>query len=113
MLKHLKNYREYLTIVVALLVFFVSPYVLRWVDPTAGAYDIGIMQIPVIAAMNFFLYCFTAWFTINLLWPDVRTFFNDQFSNAFNKITAWQKLKLSVCLLCFFLLCMVLLSRGM
>ena len=109
----LAKYREFLLIILAILVFFLSPNVIRWIDPTAGAYDLGILQIAVVAVMFFFFYSFTAWITTNLIWPDLGNFFNDEFSKAFKTLEPWQKIKLSVGLLCFFLLMLVLLSRTM
>ena len=109
----LAKYREFLLIILAVLMFFVSPLLIRMIDDTAGAYDVGILQIPIVAVMMFFFYSFTSWITINLIWPDLGNFFNDSFSKIFKELSPWQSIKLSVGLLCFFLLMLVLLSRTM
>jgi hypothetical protein len=57
MIKFLKQWPELLGLPIALAIFFVSPILLRWFDPTTASFDPSILQalayaIVVVLVMN-------------------------------------------------------------
>ena len=45
-----KYINEIIGIPLAILIFWFSPVALRWLDPTAGVYDAGVLQSLSVAA---------------------------------------------------------------
>ena len=110
----LKEWKEELwSIPVAFLVFFLSPYFLRWIDPTAGTYDAGIFQIILFAVICLLVFNGLAWLGIKVVFPEVFKWFQGEFSKDFNssEITKWQRIKISLCLYLAFLFALVVLAR--
>ena len=56
--KHVVKWNEYITIPIAILLWYFSPVFLHWIDPTAATYDSGIFQIILLKNNIFFLLLF-------------------------------------------------------
>lgn len=65
-LRFLSSWPEFLLLAASVAVFFVSPLVLRFVDPTAGAFDGGYIQRPIVAVVYFYASIFAAWTAIDI-----------------------------------------------
>ena len=111
LLNWLKKQNEYIPLFAAVLIFWLSPYLLRAIDPTAGSYDVGVLQVNITAIIAFCIFQAIVWMALKVNWCAIRTYFETQFTTDFKTLTSWQKI--SVCLSVYFLLlyALVLLSR--
>lgn len=57
----LSSWRNLALLSVALILFLVSPVIIRWYDPTAGAFDAGFLQAIVLAGVYTFAQGFFGW----------------------------------------------------
>jgi hypothetical protein len=103
--------KEYLFIVVAILLFLASAPIFRMIDPTAGVYDIGVLQNNITAIISLLVFQFIAWNILCFIWPSIRIYFEENFTADFNKLLPWQKIVTSLLLYCFLVFCQVLLSK--
>ena len=62
----LSNFQGLAALAVAVLLFFFSPMLLRLADPTAGAFDAGYLQRPILGAVYFFFATFCGWLAFQL-----------------------------------------------
>jgi hypothetical protein len=107
-----KEWREeFFSIPLALIIFFVSPYVLRWIDPTAGTYDSGIFQIILFATISLLIYNGLAWMGVKQVFPEIFFYFQNAFKIDFKTLEPWQKIKVSLFIWALFLASFVFLSR--
>ncbi len=65
----LSNWQGLAALIIAGAVFYLSPALLRMLDPTAGAFDIGYLQRPLVAAAYFFFATFCVWTALQIDWP--------------------------------------------
>jgi hypothetical protein len=79
-----KNWQGLLSLVVAVGVFWIAPLALRMLDPTAGAFDAGYLQRPVLALVYMAFGHFVAWAFLQLDWPTI-----DKWIDAGGFRTAW------------------------
>ena len=63
-----KNWQGLTALIVAITVFFLSPFALRLIDPTAGAFDPGYLQRPVLAFVYLSFGHFVLWVLVQLDW---------------------------------------------
>ncbi|MEO8887304.1 MAG: hypothetical protein ABI367_14655 [Mucilaginibacter sp.] len=104
--------REYLLIIAAILLFFLSPSVFRMIDPTAGVYDIGVLQNNITAIVSLLIFEVVAWKILCFIWPAIHRYFDKHFVTDFNKLLPWQKISASLALYCFLVFCLVMLSKS-
>jgi hypothetical protein len=102
----LKGKNEYYLLLFAVLIFWLSPIVLRYLDPTAATFDAGILQVPIIKIFNFCILQTFVWMVIKLVWPQIASYFEIFFENDFLHLDKWQRLSIS--LLVYFLLFLIL-----
>lgn len=107
----LKKQNEYLPMIIAVLVFYVSPYVLRAIDPTAGTYDVGVLQVIILTIIMFCVFQSVVWMALKVNWLSIRCYFEDRFSTDFKTLQPWQKIVISLCVYFSLLFALVLLSR--
>lgn len=93
-----------LAAVLAVGIFLGSPYVLGWIDPTAGSFDVGYLQRVAVAAVFFLFGTFLAWIALQIDWPDINKYVDsdDGFGKDFSKQSA--KFKIIATGIVFFLL---------
>jgi hypothetical protein len=93
---------------VAVALFWLSPVLLRAMDPTAGVFDAGYLQRPLVAAAYFFFAIFCTWVAFQLNFPTMDHWLDsgkfklawDQFPNGAQKALALL-LVLAFLLVCF------------
>ena len=100
--KYLLKHNEYLLLAAAILIFWLSPFVLRAIDPTAGSYDVGVLQVPITAIISFCIFQSVVWITLKFNWVSLRTYFEEEFIHDFKHLPPL--LKIIVSLLVYFLL---------
>ncbi len=76
----------------ALLVFILSPFVLRSIDSSAGAYDIGILQILLFGAMAMLALNSLVWLGIKLNFQPLFTYYTTLFAFDFLTLKPLQKI---------------------
>lgn len=103
--------KDYLLIAAAILLFFISAPIFRMIDPTAGIYDIGVLQNNITPIIILLIFQFVTWNILCFIWPSIRIYFEDHFTTDFNKLLPWQKITTSLLLYCFLIFCQVLLSK--
>jgi hypothetical protein len=99
--------KDYILITIAFAVFFLSPYALRFLDPTAGVFDAGILQSPVVGIFMFCVLLQFVWVIIQVIWPSISEYFKDEngFNADFKNGTIW--LRISVSLFIYFSLLLI------
>ena len=115
LIKYLWNYvkvwRELSSIVIGLVLWVKSTYILRWMDPTAATYDAGVFQVYLFAVIGLFLLHGVVRILMKLIWPTSDDYLDNEFTKDFKTIEPWQKLKLSTFIFFAFLFAAVLLAR--
>jgi len=108
-MKTLKKYSEFISIPLAILVWWNSQFIIRYFDPIATVDDAGLLQRLFFAfAGLFFFHGFTK-IIMKMNWSTLDDYLQNDFSNDFKTITAWQKIQLSAFIFCFLLIALVLL----
>jgi len=91
----MKNIREWnealLLLPISIILFAVTPVLFRWIDPTAGAYDIGILQGLVIATIALFFGKTVVWIALRVASPGVYKKLQNYLMYNKNYISNWQK----------------------
>jgi len=105
-MKLFNKHPELMTIPAAVLIWIVSIYILRAIDPTSGVFDPGIFQIPLFAIFQLLLYISVAWLVIGLVFGTFKTYLISKMKFDFKDLTPWQRIKLSYYV--FFLLVVLL-----
>lgn len=104
---------ELFSIPLALLIYFFSPYALRWIDPTAGTYDAGIFQIIIFGTVSLLIYNGLAWMGVKQVFPEVFSYFQNTFKKDFQSLQSCQKIVISLCIWGFLLVSFIFLSRAL
>ena len=104
-MKHLKWYREHsewFVLPMALLIWFYLPFVLRWIDPTAGSHDIGMLQTPFLGLIFLFIGVFGVMLLVRVSFFAIYKSFDSYWTND---LTEWQRR-----LLAYFFIAVLLLT---
>jgi hypothetical protein len=103
--------QELVGILIALALFLLSPIALRLIDPTAGTFDIGILQPIIFATVAILTFSFLSWVGLKVNFNNVFSYLQDKdFENDFKTLTAWQKIFISVLLYFFYLLLFIVVA---
>jgi hypothetical protein len=101
-------------LIIAGVLFYLSPALLYFLDPTAGSFDLGYAQKPLVAAAWFFVATFCSWLAFQLDWPDLNYWIDkkDGFAKAFEELSGLGKICLTVLVFALlflgFLVCLAL-----
>ncbi|WP_143007881.1 hypothetical protein [Pedobacter antarcticus] len=109
--KTLKFLKEYTALIMAFVVFFTSPWLLRLVDPTAGSYDAGVLQVMIISVVQFAVFQAVTWSVVKNIWPAIGIYMKSLFNSDFLILQPWQKISFSLLVYFSVFLALVLLSR--
>ena len=105
-----KKYPEILSVPVALVVWVLSVRFLRIIDQTTAVYDAGVFQRIIFAVIQLFVYVSVAWLTLGLVFGTFRKYLIENMKLEFQKLTTWQKIRLSYTVFFLLLLSLVVLS---
>ena len=105
-----KKYPEILSIPIALVAWVLSVRFLRIIDQTTAVYDAGVFQVIIFAVIQLFVYVSVAWLTLGLVFGTFRKYLIENMKNEFQKLTSWQKIRLSYTVFFLLLLSLVVLS---
>jgi len=88
------NWQGLTALLAAAAVFYYSPHLLRWLDPTAGTFDVGYLQRPLVAASYFFFATFCAWTAFQIEFPSLDRWLDAQgFTESWRLASAEFKLR--------------------
>ena len=65
------NWQGLTALLLAAAAFYFSPHLLRLLDPTAGTFDVGYLQRPLVAMSYFFFATFCAWTAFQIDFPSL------------------------------------------
>ena len=106
----LKKYPEVLSVPVALLAWVLSVRFLRLIDQTTAVYDAGVFQVIIFAVFQLFVYVSVAWLTLGLVFGTFRRYLIENMKFEFQKLSPWQKIRLSYSVFFLLLFALVVLS---
>lgn len=117
MTEFMRRWNELITLPIAIMLWYASPYFFRWIDPTAGAYDIGVLQALLIATVALFFGKPVVLLIMRISAPDVYKVLDDFLSRNKDNISRWERGKFalwyySIHLLAWVLLVMAFLGFG-
>jgi hypothetical protein len=67
----LKTYNELLGAALGIILFFVAPPILRWLDPTSAAEDAGVLHTLILGVIIVLVASSVAWAMFSLSFPDL------------------------------------------
>ena len=106
-----RSYPELASIAVMLALWFTLPLVLRLIDPTAGTFDAGFLQIPVFAILLGLIFLSISWILLRLVFGMIYTYLiSKEYESDFENLSKWQKITLSYSLFFSLFAAFVLLS---
>lgn len=116
--RFLMQWNEFLTVPLAVLLFWLGGSFMRWIDPTAGLFDAGIFQIIIFAVAAFLFLHGIAWIILKITFPKLYRFLDEQFEKEMElsptvgtNLTTYQKCVLVLFYFFGCLFAMVLLAR--
>lgn len=107
-IKFISKWNEFITIPLALVLWYFSPLLLRWFDPTSATYDYGVFQIIIFTIIQFFFYTGVVWIYLKIAFPQMYKHLDDKLLEG---LTNYEKTKMVVWLFSLLLLSLVILSR--
>lgn len=113
--KFILSWNEFLTIPIGILLFYYSPEILRWVDPTAATYDYGIFQVILFTIIQFLIYHGLSWLMVKITWPGVYRFLDNQIEdlveNGELSLSDYRKMIIALVIYLSYLVAFIVLSR--
>jgi len=93
---------QILWIPITFIIWAIIAPILRWIDPTAAIFDLGIFMIPVYAIIIFLISTFFVWIFLKKVYGTIYSYLKSGFKADFEKLTPCQKILISLSV--FFLL---------
>lgn len=87
----LKRWPELLGLPLALLIFFTSAPLLRWLDPTSAVFDLGILQKIFLGVLTLLAINAAVFLGIKFNFPVVYSYYKNLMKVDFLTLTAWQR----------------------
>lgn len=109
--KVIVDWNEFLTIPLAFILWYLSPFLLRTWDPTAAVYDAGVFQIIIFTTIQLLFYNGIVWFVLKITWPKLYNFLDDIFEGVVKDITQWERVKIVMFIFALYFIGIILLSR--
>ena len=109
MIKNIKKLNELLLGPLALVLWFYSPDIIRWFDPTAAVYDTAVFQKLIFGLITFSLCHFSVWIMLRITFPELFKYMTEQWDKDFKQNPdLCQKQKLSFLVFACYLLSLLL-----
>ncbi|WP_257667476.1 hypothetical protein [Parapedobacter tibetensis] len=93
--RHVPRYRFprlFIATLVALLLFMQAGDLLRFMDSTAAAVDIGVLSLILLALLATLGFIAVSRWLLGLLWPVLRDYQKYHFESNFKSLQPWQKI---------------------
>lgn len=94
--KFIKNWNEFVTIPIAFTLFWFARPLLRWVDPTSGVFDAGVLHVFFAGLVIYLLSIAAIWLLIRLTYKFLYVYLDVQIEIDFKTLTNFQKCVLSL-----------------
>ena len=107
-MKFFKKWNEFLTIPLALLLWWASIPALRWLDPTSAVYDAGVFQTIIFAIIAVLTFNGFAWLLLKINFPIIYKHLDDNLDKDFKILPRWQQALYALCIFALYLLSLVL-----
>lgn len=108
LLNLLKRYNELWLAPLAIVLYVIAERFVKIADPEAVPYTIDAVQKILFGHLVFGCCTFSAWLCLRLTWPAVFRVLVDEFNDSLNKLSIWEKLKLSFWVFASYLLGLIL-----
>lgn len=96
-----------------LILFYISPYLLTALDPTAATFDLGVLQIIILVTVAAMVFSSLAFGALRWNFPTLFRFYSrSTFKEQFEKLSAWEKQKLFASYFLGFLLALALIANA-
>jgi hypothetical protein len=106
----LRLWPELIWLPVALCLYWISPEIIRIVDPTAGQYDGAVLQKLIYCSVAILVLNVIAWLGIRFNFRTLFQYYANEFPSRFDYLSTWQKSCLLLsCYLAYMLLGVVIL----
>lgn len=112
-------WNELFSIPIGVALFALSPALFRWIDPTAGTFDVGTLHAVVFAVAAFCVLKGAAWLTLWLDFPGIYKWLDDRMEEEIlpngmeeekgceEKGSSWRRARLLLALFALYLLPLV------
>ncbi len=104
----LLSYNEYLPMFTALILWWMSRYFTRFIDPTAAVDDAGLLQALLFGVVLYFTAQACAWFSMRVAFPKIGKYLDDNVAQVFDGLTVRQRVWIAISLFAFHFLGAVL-----
>lgn len=94
--RFLKNWNEFVTVPVALGLFWFIRPIMRYIDPTAGVFDLGIIHVFFAGLVIYLLVIAAVWLIVRLTYKVLYIYLDVQFEVDFKTLSNYQKCVLSL-----------------
>lgn len=100
---------QILWIPILFVVWAIVAPLLRWIDPTAAIFDLGIFMIPVYAIIIFLIATFFVWIFLKKVYGTIYAYLKDQdgFKKDFKTLPSWGKIVISFSVFFLLLFCLI------
>ena len=98
---------QILWIPILFIIWAIVAPVLRWIDPTAAIFDLGIFMIPVYAIIIFLISTFFVWIFLKKVYGTIYAYLKSGFKTDFEQLQSCQKIIISLSVFFLLLLCLV------
>ena len=97
--KFVKRWNEYIPFLLALPIWWISGFITRVIDPTAGTDDLGLFQALVFGLVIYFAACTFSWIALRTIFPKIGVYVDDMLGKEFEESNAsdkWERLWFSL-----------------
>ena len=98
---------QILWIPILFIVWAIVAPILRWIDPTAAIFDLGIFMIPVYAIIIFLISTFFVWIFLKKVYGSLYKYLKSGFKTDFETLQPCQKIIISFSVFFLLLFCLV------
>jgi hypothetical protein len=111
--KVIVDWNEFITVPLAFILWYLSPLLLRNIDPTSATYDAGIFQVIIFTTIQMLIYNGIIWFILKITWPKLYNFLDDIFEGEgeIKGLSTWERVKMVLFIFAIYFIGIILLSR--
>jgi hypothetical protein len=107
LIKFLKDWNELAGLPLALILFMISPSILRLVDPTAATFDAGVLQVIILGVIAFLVASALSWLMVKLTFPQLYRYLDEVFELEIIKASCDKHSFIAFSVYAFYLLCLL------
>jgi hypothetical protein len=104
-----KVWPEVWSLPASVITWLMWPFIIARLDPRAGTFDNGVLQVALLAALLVAIINGLVFFGIKINWPGFHHYYKYDLRNEFITLKTWQRILIFLGLYCFLFLQFVLL----